>query len=78
MRTSRDLLAALIAFNTVSRESNLAPIEFVRAYLAGFGVDSQLLFSADGCKANLYARLGPSGPRPAPARTRTGTSAAGS
>ena len=34
MRTSRDLLAALIAFNTVSRESNLALIEFVRAYLA--------------------------------------------
>ena len=61
MRTSRDLLAELIAFNTVSRESNLALIEFVRAYLAGFGVDSQLLFSADGCKANLYARLGPSG-----------------
>lgn len=61
MRTSRDLLAALIAFNTVSRESNLALIEFVRAYLAGFGVDSQLLFSADGGKANLYARLGPSG-----------------
>lgn len=50
MRTSRDLLAALIAFNTVSRESNLALIEFVRTYLAGFGVDSQLLFSADGCK----------------------------
>lgn len=61
MRTSRELLAALIAFNTVSRESNLALIEFVRAYLAGFGVDSQLLFSADGGKANLYARLGPSG-----------------
>lgn len=50
MRTSRDLLAALIAFNTVSRESNLALIEFVRAYLSGFGVDSQLLLSADGCK----------------------------
>ena len=61
MPISRDLLAELIAFNTVSRESNLALIEFVRAYLAGFGVDSQLLFSADGCKANLYACLGPSG-----------------
>ena len=62
MQTSRDLLAELIAFNTVSRESNLALIEFVRFYLCGFGVDSQLVFSADRRKANLYARLGPQGP----------------
>jgi acetylornithine deacetylase len=62
MPTSRDLLAELIAFNTVSRESNLALIEFVRFYLSGLGVDSQLVFSADRRKANLYARLGPAGP----------------
>lgn len=62
MQTSRDLLAELIAFNTVSRESNLALIEFVRFYLSGFGIDSQLVFSADRRKANLYARLGPGGP----------------
>jgi acetylornithine deacetylase len=62
MQTSRELLAELIAFNTVSRESNLALIEFVRFYLSALGVDSQLVFSADRRKANLYARLGPQGP----------------
>lgn len=62
MQTSRDLLAELIAFNTVSRESNLALIEFVRFYLSGFGIESRLVFSADRRKANLYARIGPEGP----------------
>ncbi|RJG12838.1 acetylornithine deacetylase [Pseudomonas cavernicola] len=56
---SRELLAQLIAFNTVSRESNLALIEFIRDYLAGFGVESELLFNAERTKANLFATLGP-------------------
>lgn len=62
MPTSRAILADLIAFDTTSRESNLALIDYVRAYLAGLGVDSQLLFNAERTKANLHARLGPSGP----------------
>ncbi|EZH83929.1 acetylornithine deacetylase [Ectopseudomonas composti] len=61
MPTSRDLLADLIAFDTTSRESNLALIDYVRAYLAGLGIDSELLFNAERSKANLYARLGPAG-----------------
>lgn len=60
MPTSRDLLADLIAFDTTSRLSNLALIEYVRDYLAGFGIDSELLFNDDGSKANLHARIGPS------------------
>ncbi|MBM7060247.1 acetylornithine deacetylase [Pseudomonas sp. UL073] len=62
MPTSRDLLEKLIAFDTTSRESNLALIEFVSDYLANLGIASQLLFNAERSKANLYARLGPSGP----------------
>src|SRR6218665_2661466 len=61
MSTSRDLLSQLIAFNTVSRESNLALIEFVRDYLTDLGIDSELIYSDDRRKANLYARLGPAG-----------------
>ena len=61
MSTSRDLLADLIAFDTTSRESNLALIDYVRAYLAGLGIDSELLFNAERSKANLYARIGPAG-----------------
>ncbi|WP_394561478.1 acetylornithine deacetylase [Aquipseudomonas alcaligenes] len=61
MFTSRAILADLIAFDTTSRESNLALIEYVRDYLGGLGVASQLLFNAERTKANLHARLGPSG-----------------
>lgn len=62
MRSSREILADLIAFDTTSRESNLALIEYVRAYLDGLGIASELLFNEDCSKANLYARLGPDGP----------------
>ncbi|WP_434771619.1 acetylornithine deacetylase [Pseudomonas entomophila] len=57
--SSRDLLARLIGFATVSRDSNLALIEFVRAYLAGHGVACELFFDETRTKANLFATLGP-------------------
>lgn len=59
---SRALLAALVGFATVSRESNLALIEFVRDYLQGLGVDSELIYNAERTKANLLASIGPSVP----------------
>lgn len=62
MRSSREILADLIAFDTTSRDSNLALIEYVRAYLDGLGIASELLFNEDRSKANLYAHLGPDGP----------------
>jgi len=58
--TSVALLERLIGFPTVSRDSNLALIEFVRDYLAGLGVDSQLFYNAERNKANLFATIGPS------------------
>lgn len=60
---SRQLLERLVGFNSVSRESNLAMIEFIRDYLAGFGVVSELFFNADKTKANLYASIGPADQR---------------
>ncbi|OLU35708.1 acetylornithine deacetylase [Pseudomonas sp. PA27(2017)] len=57
--TSRALLERLIGFATVSRDSNLELIEFIREYLAGFGVDSELFHNAEGTKANLFATIGP-------------------
>ncbi|WP_095158871.1 acetylornithine deacetylase [Pseudomonas sp. Irchel 3E13] len=56
---SRELLGRLIGFATVSRESNLELITFIRDYLAGHGVDSELFHNAEGTKANLFATLGP-------------------
>lgn len=59
MPTSREILAQLIAFDTVSRNSNLALIEYIRSYLTEQGVDCELFFDDAGRKANLYATLGP-------------------
>lgn len=57
--SSRDLLARLIGFATVSRDSNLELIGFIRDYLAGLGVDSELFHNSEGTKANLFATIGP-------------------
>ncbi|QLG92938.1 acetylornithine deacetylase [Pseudomonas yamanorum] len=60
MSTSRDLLKTLVGFDTTSRESNLQLIAFVRDYLEGFGVASELVYNDERSKANLFATLGPS------------------
>lgn len=54
-----DILKRLIAFDTTSRNSNLPLIEWVKDYLAGFGVESELTYDDAGQKANLFATLGP-------------------
>lgn len=54
-----DILARLIAFDTTSRNSNLALIEWVEEFLQARGVASKRVLNADGAKANLYAAIGP-------------------
>ena len=61
MFTSRQLLEKLVAFDTTSRESNLALIDFVWRYLNDLGVSGEIIHNAERSKANLYARLGPAG-----------------
>jgi len=53
-----EMLAKLVAFDTTSAKSNLALIGFVRDYLAGFGIPSQIIPYHDGAKANLLATIG--------------------
>lgn len=57
--TPKDMLAKLVSFNTESQRSNLELIHFCRDYLAGLGVESRIVPSPDGQKANLYATIGP-------------------
>src|ERR1700689_3080050 len=57
---SRAMIERLIAFKTVSRDSNLGLIEWVRDYLQGFGAATRLTYDASGKKANLFATLGDS------------------
>lgn len=52
---SLDLLKKLIAFNTVSRESNMELIRWAEFYLQQYGAETRLTVTPDGNKANLFA-----------------------
>jgi acetylornithine deacetylase len=58
---SRSMIERLIGFKTVSRDSNLGLIEWVRDYLQGLGAATRLTHDTTGKKANLFATLGDSG-----------------
>jgi acetylornithine deacetylase len=53
-----ELAQALVRMNTVSANSNLPLIHFVRDELAKLGVRARLTYNADKTKANLFATLG--------------------
>ncbi|MEJ1962874.1 MAG: acetylornithine deacetylase [Gammaproteobacteria bacterium] len=54
-----EILERLVAFPTVSRDSNLPLIHWIRNFLADHGVVSQLVADETGQKANLFASIGP-------------------
>ncbi len=55
------MIRKLVGFPTVSRDSNLELIEFVRDYLKPLGAEVRLTFDDEHRKANLFATLGPGG-----------------
>ena len=57
--TPLDMLARLVAFDTESSKSNLALIDFVADYLAGWNVPHVRVPNADGTKAAIFATVGP-------------------
>ena len=61
MPDPRALLDQLVAFDTTSAKTNIPLIEFVRMYLAGYGIKSQLVPTPDGQKASLFATIGEPG-----------------
>jgi acetylornithine deacetylase len=56
---SSSLLQRLIAYPTVSRDSNLQLIEYLQQFLSDRGIDSTLTHNDEQTKANLYAVVGP-------------------
>ena len=60
--TARAILERLIAFPTVSRDTNLPLVDWVEAYLAEQGIASHRVLSPCGTKAHLYAHVGPDAP----------------
>ncbi|WP_299623575.1 acetylornithine deacetylase [Pelagibius sp.] len=59
---SREMIARLVGFDTVSAKSNLALIDFAQDYLERQGARCRRTASPDGSKANLLASLGPEAP----------------
>lgn len=57
--TAKEMLEKLVAFPSVSSESNLPIIDFIEGYLAEHGVKSTRVYDETGLKSNLYAQVGP-------------------
>ncbi|WP_343079563.1 acetylornithine deacetylase [Ostreiculturibacter nitratireducens] len=56
---TKALLRHMVAFPTVSTDSNLAMIEFIAEQLKAVGARVDIHHDASGAKANLFATLGP-------------------
>ncbi len=57
--TSRQLLERLVAFPTVSRDSNLALVDWLQTYLESHGLECHRHWNDDRQKAALMAHAGP-------------------
>lgn len=57
--SARALLDRLVAFPTVSRDSNLDLVDWVEGYLGDFGIACHRDYDDSGKKASLYAHVGP-------------------
>ena len=60
--TPRALLDRLVAFPTVSRDTNLPLIDWVEDYLAAHGIAAHRHWNEDRTKAALFAHVGPEVP----------------
>ena len=56
---SKEILEALVGFDTVSRNSNLGLIAWVEQYLDKLGVKHERVYDDTGKKSNLWATVGP-------------------
>ena len=56
---TKEILAELIGFPSVSSDSNIDVIHYAAQRLHDVGADVQLQFAPDGQKANLFATIGP-------------------
>ena len=57
--TPRQVLQRLVAFPTVSRDSNLALVDWLEGYLTGHGIECHRHWNEDRQKAALMAHAGP-------------------
>ncbi|MEL7022636.1 MAG: acetylornithine deacetylase [Pseudomonadota bacterium] len=60
--TSIEMLSQLVAFPTVSRDSNLPLIDWVEDYVGQFGARCRRTWNAEQNKSNLFVAIGPDAP----------------
>lgn len=60
--TAREILERLVAFPSVSRDSNLDLIDWVEGYLTSWGVSSHRVYNPERTKAAIFANVGPEVP----------------
>lgn len=59
---ARAILERLVGFPTVSRDSNLAIVDWIEDYLADHGVTAHRVYDDSGQKASIFANVGPEVP----------------
>ena len=52
-------LRKLISYPTVSRDSNLPIINYIKNFLENYGISSHIIYNKENTKANIFATLGP-------------------
>ncbi|MCY4148865.1 MAG: acetylornithine deacetylase [Gammaproteobacteria bacterium] len=62
MASSEDILAKLVSFPTISKDSNAGLIDYIRNYLADYDIESIVVSNDEKNKFNLYAVIGPDKP----------------
>jgi acetylornithine deacetylase len=62
LATARTVLDRLVAFPTVSRDTNLPLVDWVAGWLAGHGIAATVVPAPCGTKAHLFAQAGPDVP----------------
>jgi acetylornithine deacetylase len=59
VQSAKDILTALVGYDTTSRNSNLDLIAWVEGYLDRHGVKHERIYDETGKKSNLWAVIGP-------------------
>jgi len=57
--TTLSILETLVSFDSTSRNSNIPLADWIVAYLARHGVETEVFVSPEGDKHNLFATIGP-------------------
>ena len=59
LKNTKEILQSLVAYPVMPGESNLEIIDYIVNNLNSYGIESELIYSEDKTRANLFATIGP-------------------